>query len=288
MNKSVRSYLDLCKIRIALLSAFSAAAGFLLSAGGGRPQIWSVTAGVFFLACGSLALNQYLERDVDAVMPRTCGRPIPSGRIGPLHALGAAFPFLVAGFGILSLAGSLVACALGLFALVWYNGVYTFLKRVSAFAAVPGALAGAVPPVIGWFAGGGAVGDPRLPALGLFFFLWQVSHSWLLDAHYGREYEEAGVPCITQVFSLPQLQRIIGSWICATAVSCLFLSAMGLVRHPVTSLLLVLVSAWLAWSGMKPLFRSGGSAPILVFRKTNYYLAAVLLFLSADAFVRVS
>jgi heme o synthase len=287
MKTPYRSYLELCKIRVALLSAFSAAAGFLLSASGGRPEILLVTGGVFFLACGSLVLNQYEERDIDAVMPRTCLRPIPSGRVKPRHALPAAFLFLFAGFSALSLTGSFPACALGLFALVWYNGVYTFLKRVSAFAVIPGALVGAIPPAIGWIAGGGSFRDPRLLAICFFFFIWQVPHSWLLALHYGREYEEAGIPSMTRIFSLPQMRRIIFNWILATAVSCLFLSAMGLVRHPLTHVLIFFLSAWLAWTGIKPLLRRGyGYVSIPLFKKTNYYLIAVLFILSVDNLLR--
>ena len=81
------AYIELCKIRIALLSSFSAATGFLLAATELRSQVIILILGVFLLACGSSALNQYQERETDAAMPRTCSRPLPSGRIKPVNAL---------------------------------------------------------------------------------------------------------------------------------------------------------------------------------------------------------
>ncbi len=287
MKIPCRSYLELCKIRVALLSALSAAAGYLLSAPKGGWQILFVTVGVFFLACGSLVLNQYEERDIDALMPRTCGRPIPSGGIKPLQALSVALLFLVAGFMVLFLTGSLPACALGLLALLWYNGVYTVLKRTSAFAVIPGALVGAIPPAIGWIAAGGELQDPKLLVICFFFFIWQVPHSWLFIMHYGREYEKAGIPSLTRIFSVSQMQRIIFNWILATTVSGLFLTVMGLIHHVLVNISLLLLSSWLVWNGIKLLCDGNEDGLIPVFKKTNYYLLAVLLLLSADKLLTI-
>lgn len=277
------SYLELCKIKVALLSAFSAAAGFLLSASELRSEIRMVILGVFFLACGSLVLNQYQERDIDALMPRTSERPIPSGRIKPVNALSVSLVFLVSGFLTLLLTGSLLVCALGLFALVWYNGVYTFLKRKSAFAAIPGALIGAIPPAMGWIAGGGELRDPRLLVICFFLYIWQVPHSWLLIMYYGREYEKAGIPSLTGIFSVSQMQRIIVNWIFATTVSCLFLSTSGVVHHLLIHIALFALSLWLIGNFIRPLLQSSAEyASLPLFKQTNYYLLAVLLLLSAD------
>jgi protoheme IX farnesyltransferase len=283
------SYLELCKIKIALLSAGSAAVGFLLSASELRPEILMVIGGVFFLACGLLVLNQCQDRDLDAAMPRTSGRPIPSGRITPVHALYLSFLLLISGFSALLLTGSLPALALGLFAVAWYNGVYAFLKRKSAFAVVPGALTGAVPPAIGWIAGGGALRDPRLLAICFFFFLWQVPHSWLLMTYYGREYEKAGLPTPAGIFSPAQLQRIIVNWIFATSVSCLFLSVIGVVHSLLSNVALFALSLWLIGNFLNPWLRNSAAyASLPLFRQTNYYLIAVLLLISADKLFVVS
>ena len=277
--------MELCKIRIALLCSFSAATGFLLAAAELRSEISILILGVFLLACGSSGLNQYQEKETDAAMPRTSSRPLPSGRIKPVNALYFSLWLLFLGSSTLLMTGALSVTLLGLFAVAWYNGVYTFLKRKTAFAVVPGALTGAIPPAMGWIAGGGATGDTRLLMICVFFFIWQVPHSWLLIGHYGQEYEKAGLPTLTKIFTPSQMKRIIFNWIFATTISCLFLSAMGIVHHPVIHIALFFLSSWLIWNGIKPLLRQSAeteyvSAP--VFRKTNYYLLLVMLLLSAD------
>jgi len=283
MKTSFSSYRELCKIRIALLSSFSAATGFLLAAAELRSEMIILVLGVFLLACGASALNQYQERGTDAAMPRTSSRPLPSGRIKPVNALYFSLSLLFSGSSTLLLTGALPAPLLGLFAVAWYNGVYTFLKRKTAFAVVPGALIGAIPPAIGWIAGGGAMGDTKLLMICFFFFIWQVPHSWLFIMHYGQEYEMAGLPTLTKIFSPLQMKRIIFNWIFATTISCLFLSAMGIVHYFFIHMALLFLSSWLIWNGIKPLLRHNAEyVPVPFFKKTNYYLLLVMLLLSAD------
>jgi protoheme IX farnesyltransferase len=278
-----RSYLALCKIRVALLSAFSTFIAYLLAAPSLNARFPVVVSGVFILACGSLALNQYQEREIDAAMPRTRPRPIPSRLIKPVHALFWSLLLLCSGLFALLCIGNPLACTLGLLALFWYNGIYTYLKRKTAFAAIPGALIGAIPPAIGWVAGGGALQDPKLVVLCFFFFIWQVPHSWLLIMRYGREYEEASLPILTQVFSSVQMKRIVFVWMCAAAVSSFFLSAVGFIHYLPVHMMLLALSSWFVWSGIKHLLSTDAAcASLLAFKNTGYYLAAVLFLLSLD------
>jgi protoheme IX farnesyltransferase len=283
MRAHYGSYPELCKIRVAGLSAFSAATGFLLAAPELSARILTIVAGVFMVVCGSLALNQYQERTIDAAMPRTRTRPLPSGRMKPADALYLSSFLLVFGFSILSLAGNFLVCMLGLFALVWYNGTYTYLKRITAFAAIPGAMIGAIPPAIGWIAGGGEPQDPRLIALCCFFLVWQIPHSWLFIMHCGHEYEKAGIPSLTSIFQPLQMQRIVFAWICALTVTGFALSAVRLVHYLPIRIMLLILPLWLAWSGVNHLLVARESSGSLsVFKNTGYYLAAVLFFLSVD------
>jgi len=182
----IRTYIALCKINISLLSVFSAAAGFVVSTLQMKAQIIPVVTGVFVLACGSCALNQYQDRNIDALMSRTCRRPIPSGRIKPDSALIFSILLILSGFILLSFTASQLAIGLGMLAVLWYNGLYTFLKRRSAFAVIPGAFIGAVPFAIGWVSGGSDISDIRLLLVCFFFFMWQVPHFWLLMAVHGQ------------------------------------------------------------------------------------------------------
>jgi len=281
--RNIHSCGGLCKARISLFSAFSAATGFLMASSGADRGLIALTAGVFLLSCGSCALNQYQERETDALMPRTMNRPLPSGRIAPRLALLSSFFLICSGFTVLAAVRSSLVPALGLFAVIWYNGVYTPLKKRTAFALIPGALVGMVPPAMGWVAGGGSVTDPGLPFLCFFFFMWQVPHFWLLVLNYGREYEEAGLPSLTAVFTRVQLLRLISHWIFGAAMSCLLISLNGLVRAGTTRFLLFGLSLWLVGNGIG-ILRSHGSEFIhpYAFRRVNLYMFLAMVLLSVD------
>jgi protoheme IX farnesyltransferase len=275
------AYLKLCKIKVSLFAAFSAASGSILAAAHIQVTLLHVFAGVFFLACGASGINQYQERATDALMPRTRKRPLPAGQITPEYALG--FSFLLAGSGItiLSIWCGITAAVLGLLAVVWYDGVYILLKRVSAFAAIPGALTGALPPAIGWTAAAGSISSPVLWALCLFFAIWQVPHFWLLLIRYGSEYETAGLPSLTRLLGRGQLLRIIAFWMAATAVSALILCLFGFAQSAVIKVALFGASAWLVWQGIC-LVGSRGALCRPVFGWINGYMVLVLILISAD------
>ena len=156
-------------------------------------------------------------------------------------------------------------------AVLWYNGPYTWLKKHSAFAAIPGALVGAIPPAIGWIAGGGSLLDPRLAVLSFFFFMWQVPHFFIHFLAFGGEYEAAGLPSLTAVFSRAQLARLTFKWIIATAVSLQLLIFCGLLGSPLVRISLIAISLWLAMSGMN-FIRGCESDYTGVFKRTNYFI----------------
>jgi protoheme IX farnesyltransferase len=168
---------DLTRPWIALFAALSAVTGMILAAGRLSPAMGVLSLGVFFLACGASALNQFQEIDFDRLMARTRARPLPSGRLSPRWGITCSLILILSGLLLLSFA-SWRASLLGAAALVWYNGFYTPLKKKTPFAVIPGALIGAIPPFLGWVVGGGDWRSPRILALAFFFFLWQVPHFW--------------------------------------------------------------------------------------------------------------
>jgi protoheme IX farnesyltransferase len=274
----------LCKARVSLLASLSAVTGFVLAAQGTAASLCTLFTGVFLLASGACALNQYQERGADARMARTAKRPIPSGKIRPGRALVLALLLILSGEGLLLLTGNPAVPILGAAAVCWYNVLYTGLKRVSAFAAVPGALVGAIPPAMGWAAGGGRMTDPSLAALVFFFFMWQVPHFWLHLLTYGREYAAAGLPSLTDVFRADQLERLTFQWLSATAVSALFLGLSGLLQSPFAKAGLAAVSLWLVSSGVYLMVRREAS-PVRLFRQTNYFMLAVMSLSLLDRFL---
>jgi protoheme IX farnesyltransferase len=200
----------------------------------------------------------------------------------PRSALTAAVIAMLAGLVLLGRSGS-AAFILGLLAVAWYNGLYTWLKRRTAFAAVYGAPVGMAAPAIGWAAGGGSSSDPRLAVLSLLFFLWQVPHFWMLLLRAGDDYERAGLPSLTTVFPRELLSRITVLWTAAAAAGSLLLPLFGMVRSPLLYGLLVL-SALLSSAGAGGLVRSP-SLPRIAFPMINAFMAAVMVLISADALI---
>ena len=278
---SINSILELCKIKISLFAALSAATGCILVKSDLTPEILIPMLGVFFLACGAGALNQYQDRNTDILMLRTKSRPIPSGRIDALHALRIASLLFMAGFSMLALAGNLIALGLGIFAVIWYNFIYTYLKRKTAFAAVPGAVVGVIPPAIGWVTGGGKITDYELLAVCFFFFMWQIPHFWLLLLSYGEDFKTAQLPSLNSVFRWNQLKKITFIWMCAAAVSSLLIPFYGISTSNIVNFLLTSVAVWLVWQGVKVYRQKGEKLTYpLAFKNINIYMILVILILN--------
>ncbi|TAN39469.1 MAG: hypothetical protein EPN25_11405 [Nitrospirae bacterium] len=283
MRAPVRTLAGLGRVRISLAAGLSAMAGYVLAAYSAGPMVFLLGTGVFLLAAGASGLNQYQERHTDALMERTRARPLPSGAMtarGVLLLCGICMP---AGLLLIFFAGGNGAAGIGVFAVVWYNGLYTNLKRITAFAALPGALIGALPPLIGWSAAGGNLTDPALLVLCLFFFLWQVPHFWLTAVRYADQYSSAGLPTPASVFSKRQLSRIVFVWIAAVAVSSLLFVPVGLTLHaPAGYALLILSGLLLLQGGSIITRRESILACGHTLKALNVYLLVVLALFFAD------
>ena len=277
----VKVLADLTKIRISAMSTLTAAAGYSAYARGLDRGVLMASLGTLFFAMGASALNEVQEREYDALMARTKNRPLPTGALTASSATLIAIALAGAGFATLLAGGGLTAACLGLLAMVWYNGVYTPLKRVTAFAAIPGSLIGALPPAIGWAAAGGSPLDPAILALCSVFFIWQVPHFWLLLFIYGEDYERAGYPTMSRRFTAAQLSRLTFTWMCATSASCAMVPLFGAVVSLPATALLVASAAWLVGMSV-PLVRTTGAPPFRrAFLHINIFallvLASVLL-----------
>jgi protoheme IX farnesyltransferase len=208
--------------------------------------------GLFILACGSAALNQYQERDLDAKMDRTADRPIPSGRISARSALLISMLLIVSGSIILYMGSNFLALQLAILTLIWYNAVYTPLKRKSAFAIIPGAVIGALPPLVGYSAVTGDISNPSILFVAFFYFIWQIPHFWLLFLLHHKEYETAGFPSIAKLFGKRQLAQITFLWTTATAVSVMMFPVFNVVDSLtiVTLLFIAAIGLIVVFSGL--------------------------------------
>lgn len=249
------TYAELSKFGIVLLVLVSAAAGFMLRAPLGTDFPWAhgllVLLGVMLLSSGASALNQVQERDRDALMARTAGRPLPSGRIS--HAQGLIFAMVAtaAGAVVLWVGIGRTAGILGLIAAVFYNAVYTpWLKPTSAFAAVPGAIPGSIPPVIGWVAAGGGLTDAGAIILFGILFLWQMPHFWALALRYRADYASGGFPMVSDVVGVEGTARLILLYASGLTAWSLAAPTFG-VGGPLSFVLAALLGGRLMWLAAK-------------------------------------
>jgi protoheme IX farnesyltransferase len=275
-----RDLFQLFKFPISILSTVSAATGYLAFRHAFDARLVLLCTEILLLAFAACALNEAQEHKVDALMERTRNRPIPAGKISPASAV-----VIAAGLGILALAGlwrtgGLVACALGALTVLWYNGLYTYLKRRSSLASVVGSVIGAIPPAIGWVCAGGSLDSPIL-SLSFFLLMWQVPHFWLLALRISGDYEQAHFPTFVQRIGTESLARVTFVWTAATAASALLLPIFGLASSPFLGLGLAAAGAWLtivAWRALRTPSKQGFR---MAFQAINYYavlvMAAVIL-----------
>lgn len=188
----VRDFLYLTKARLSLMVVLSAVVGYWLGAALIAPgALFAFALGTLAIVGGANAVNQVLERDLDARMARTSNRPIPAGRLTPGAALGTASLLTGAGFLVLFLSSGWMAGSLGLAAFFIYVFVYTPMKTRTPWATLAGAVSGALPTLMGWSATDGSLAPLALCLFGIVFF-WQFPHTWAIAATYREDYERVG------------------------------------------------------------------------------------------------
>lgn len=200
VRSRVADFLELTKPRIAALVLVTTITGFVLAADGWGDLFVLLHAviGTALAAGGANALNQYLEREADARMVRTAGRPIPTGRIAPADAWAFGVAFAVAGIAYLLILTNPLTASLAALTVASYVLVYTPLKRRTPWCTAVGAVPGALPPVIGWAAARGRLDFGAL-LLFLLVFVWQIPHFWSIAWLYRQDYRRGGFPMLPVV-----------------------------------------------------------------------------------------
>jgi len=196
VNSTPASFLELTKPRITTFILMSTGIGFLYGAHLGVPWTWLLLlhtlVGTALIASGSAALNQWVEREGDALMHRTRRRPIPAGRVSERRAFWFGVTISAAGFAELCLGVNVLSGLLALFTLASYLFVYTPLKRVSPLSTTIGAIPGAMPPLIGYAAASGRL-NFEAGILYAILFLWQFPHFYAIAWMYREDYARAGI-----------------------------------------------------------------------------------------------
>ncbi len=221
-GSSIKLIFQLTRFNMSAAIAFSSLAGYIFYMHGLTPGAVFVFCAVLLLAGAATALNQYQERNLDAMMSRTKNRPLVTGELKPKTALWLALGFAISGLLILYFLTTPVAAFLGLFNILWYNAVYTPLKRKTAFVVIVGAVTGAIPPLMGWTAAGGNLSDPEILFIASFFFIWQIPHFFLLLLRYKDDYKKAGFASVINFMNERQVKSIVFVWVLGTSAITLF------------------------------------------------------------------
>jgi protoheme IX farnesyltransferase len=198
-RRVMSDFAELVKARLTLLILLTTAVGYYLGARNPIDPLglFHAVFGTALAAAGAAALNQWWERQLDALMHRTRTRPIPAGRMLPRDALILGCLLSIAGIVYLTVACNWLSALLAAATIVIYIFAYTPLKRVSTFNTLIGAIPGALPPVVGWAAASGRV---EIGAWSLFaiLFFWQMPHFFAIAWMYREDYARAGFEMISK------------------------------------------------------------------------------------------
>ncbi|MCW5911877.1 MAG: heme o synthase [Cyclobacteriaceae bacterium] len=192
-GSKIRACMELLKVRLSLLVAFSCAFGYGLATRGNMD--WQVllmlTLGGFLLSGASAGINQILEKDLDALMTRTRNRPLPTARLSVSEATVFTLICMAVSLVILWIYTNPLTVALSIVSMLLYSFVYTPLKQVGPVAVFVGAIPGAFPPLLGWIAATGSVTYEAIIIFGIQF-VWQFPHFWAIAWVADDDYKKAG------------------------------------------------------------------------------------------------
>ncbi len=200
--RRVGDFFELTKPRVALMVLVTTFVGFYLGSEpmAGYFRLIETLVGTALAAGGTLALNQFLEREADALMERTRHRPLPDGRIQPSEALLFGVLVTAAGLLILALAVNMLSALVTASIVGSYLLIYTPLKQKSSLCGAIGAVPGALPPLIGWAAASGGL-DVQAWVLFAIMFLWQIPHTLAIARLYRDDFAKAGIQFLPVVES---------------------------------------------------------------------------------------
>jgi protoheme IX farnesyltransferase len=284
--QTVRDYIALTKPRVVVLLEVTTVFAMVMAARGwpGLALTVATVTGGWLAAGGAHAINCWFDRDIDAGMGRTRGRPIPAGRVQPGSALAFGVTLGVLAFALLALAVNLVAAALAIGGMLFYVFVYTmWLKRSSMQNIVVGGAAGAFPPLVGWAA---VQGRLTLTALFLFavVFYWTPPHFWALALLIRRDYASVSVPMLPVIVGERETRRQILVY----TVVLVLVTIMPLLAHLFGTVYLVgagLLDAFFLTTAVVAVRDPSARAARRVFYYSMLYLALLFAVMAVDRVV---
>lgn len=197
VKSKVTDYLLLVKFRLSFIVVFTAGIGYVF-AGGDMHYFGLFLLAGFLITAASNALNQIIEVETDKLMGRTANRPLPAGRMQSTEAIIAAGTMGISGIVLMWILFNPISALLGALSLLSYAFIYTPIKRISPLAVFVGAFPGAVPPLIGWAAATGSIGEMAI-ILFVIQFMWQFPHFWAIAWVAFDDYKRAGFQLLPTV-----------------------------------------------------------------------------------------
>lgn len=274
-------YLRILKPRIVGLFAFTEMAAMLLAGPPGAALAVVILVATAAAVAGAAALNNYLERDADARMSRTSRRPTASGAVRPAHAVALGVMLCAGGVTTLWLCSGALAAGFAAAGVLYYVVAYTLLlKPRTALSAVPGALAGVFPALIGW-AAAGAPASPGVAFLCAVIVVWSPPHFWALAFVAKEEYAAAGIPVPVARYGERRSALQILEWVVALAALTALPVAAGVfgALYAMVALAAGLALAFVAWRLAATRLPSWAW---LLYKLSGPYLAAVVLAMLID------
>ena len=288
---TVSDYFALLKPRVMSLVIFTGLAGIVVAPGTVNPlTAFTALLSIAIAAGASGALNMAYESDIDAVMNRTAGRPIPAGRIARGEALGFGWTLAVGAVTVMGLLVNMFAGALLALTIFVYVGVYTlWLKRRTPQNIVIGGLSGAMPPAIGWAAVTGSLSLAPLLLVAIIF-LWTPPHFWALSLWRSGDYARAGVPMMPVVRGKASTRRQILFYAAILLPTALSPAAVGL-AGPLYLAAASLIGAWFGYEALAVAFEQNEDeepAAHRLFRVSLVYMFSLFASLIAERLLHVA
>lgn len=280
----VSDYFELLKPRVMSLAIFTAIIGLLLTPNDIHPLLATFSIIAIGAGAGAAgAINMWYDRDIDLIMDRTKSRPIPSGRVKSEEALTLGIVLSIFSIILLFVASNYLAAAFLFISIMFYIFIYTiWLKRYTPQNIVIGGAAGALPPVIGWFAVSQEFS--LLPViLFMIIFMWTPPHFWALSLYRSEDYQKAGIPMLPVVKGKKITRKNIILYSLSLIIispSPWYLGYLGNI-YGITSFLLTIIFIYFSWNVYKGKI---GAEPIL-FKYSILYLFLLFMIMPIDKYI---
>jgi len=279
----IKDFFSVTKFVLSFAVSLSALFAYIMAKGELDLNMLIATLAVLLVAMGVSTLNQVQEFREDSKMERTKNRPIASGRMSPRTGVIIGVVLILLSFGVIYSILGLTGINFFGFAFIWYNLMYTPLKKRSALAVVPGAILGVIPPAIGWLAAGHTLFELEFIALAAYYFIWQVPHFWLLVMLFHGDYKDGGYPTAMRLFGEGTLQRLTFVWLVLTIHAGAFLVYTFEVYSMVTVALAAALGIWAFITSMELLKKEFQLTDArAIFWKINAAFLGIIVLLSID------